>query len=226
MVRPRFRPTGFPFRPRFAAAAVVFLALAGCQSFQVAPAVPSAQDPPAAQTPPAVADYAVCFPDVLELEVAGRPDATGARLVYPDGRLNLGPAGEVFAEGCTATELTRRVADALGVPAQQVRCRVAAARSRVVYLVGNGATKPQAVPYHGPERVADLIQRAGRLPADADVEVRVVRRNVARGEPTETFRVDLAAVRRGDNRTDVVLRPNDEVHVVEDSGVRLAAFFK
>ena len=57
-------------------------------------------------------------------------------------------------------------------------------------------------------------------------DVRVVRRNVARGSATETFRVDLAAVRRGDGRTDVVLQPNDEVHVTEDTGVRLAAFFK
>jgi polysaccharide export outer membrane protein len=170
-------------------------------------------------------DYAVVFPDVLELDVAGRPECSGPRLVYPDGRINLGSHGMVFAEGCTATELARRVADAAGVAPQQVSCRVAAARSRSVFLVGPGADHPRAVPYAGPERVTDFVRRAGGLAAGADAsDVRVVRRNVARGAPTETFRVDLSAVRHGDGRTDVVLEPNDEVHVSADHGVRLAAF--
>ena len=128
---------------------------------------------------------------------------------------------EVFAEGCTAGELTRRIADTVGLPARQVHCRVTAARSRVVYVVGSGTTKPQAVPYHGVERATDLLKRTGSLSAGSEPEVRVVRRNVARGTAIETFRVDLAAVRRGDTRTDVVLQPNDEVHVVE-AEVRLA----
>jgi protein involved in polysaccharide export with SLBB domain len=221
MVRLRSQRTGLSRLPRIAAAAGVF-ALAGCQSFLLAPDPPKPPDPPAAA--PVAANYPVCFPDVLELEVAGHPDCSGARLVYPDGRLDLGPAGEVFAEGCTASELTRRIADAVGVPAQQVRCQVAAARSRVVYVVGSGAARPQAVPYRGAERATDLLKRTGGLPHESDAVVRVVRRNVARGTATETFRVDLAAVRAGDVRTDLVLQPNDEVHVGEDTGVRLAAF--
>jgi protein involved in polysaccharide export with SLBB domain len=219
VVRADQLPPGVPTRPWAAAAAACLLALAGCQSFLGGPPAPKPLDPPAAAAGPVAADYSVCFPDVLELDIAGRPDCSGMRLVYPDGRLDLGPAGAVFAEGCTATELTRRVADAVGVPAQHVRCRVAAARSRVVYVVGAGRSR--AVPYRGPERATDLLRRAGGLPADGDV--RVVRRNVARGAATETFRVDLAAVRGGDTRTDVILQPNDEVRV-EDAGVGLAAF--
>jgi len=157
---------------------------------------------------------------VLDVDIPGRPDCSGPHLVYPDGRLDLGKAGEVFAEGCTAGELTRRIADTVGVPAQQVRCRVAAARSRVVYVVGSGTARPQAVPYRGAERATDLLKRTGAMTVGAEPDVRVVRRNVARGTAAETFRVDVAAVRRGDSRTDVVLQPNDEVHVVED--VRLA----
>jgi len=64
------------------------------------------------------------------------------------------------------------------------------------------------------------------LPAGAEPDVRVIRRNVARGAAIETFRVDVAAVRRGDTRTDVVLQPNDEVHIVDDSVVRLAGFVR
>jgi protein involved in polysaccharide export with SLBB domain len=219
VVRADQLPAGLPTCPRATAVAACLLALAGCQSFPGGPPVPKPPDPPAADAAPVAPDYPVCFPDVLELDIAGRPDCSGSRLIYPDGRLDLGPAGEVFAEGCTATELTRRIADAVGVPAQHVRCRVAAARSRVVHVVG--AAQSRAVAYRGPERATDLLRRAGGLPADGDV--RVVRRNVAGGSAAETFRVDLTAVRQGDARTDVVLRPNDEVHV-EDAGVALAAF--
>jgi protein involved in polysaccharide export with SLBB domain len=210
--------------PRLLVAAAACLALAGCQTLFPKPPPPNPTPPPTADAAPVSPAYPVCFPDVLELEVAGRPECSGARLVYPDGRLDLGPAGEVFAEGCTAAELTRRVADAAGVPAQQVRCRVAAARSRVVYLVGSGATEPRAVAYRGPERATALLRRAGGLPAEVDPDVCVVRRNVARGAPTETFRVDLPAVRRGDARTDVILEPNDELRVADDPGIRLASF--
>jgi protein involved in polysaccharide export with SLBB domain len=171
-------------------------------------------------------DYPVVFPDVLEITVAGKPDCSGRRLVYPDGRVDVGTCGTVFAEGCTAAEITRRVAKAAQVPVQAVSCRVAEARSRVVYVVGPGADHPRAVPYTGPERASELLARTGELsPLAHAAEVRVVRRNVARGAPTETFRVDLAAARKGDVRTDVFVEPNDEVHVIEDRGIILAALF-
>ena len=148
--------------------------------------------------PVASPDYPVVFPDVLELNVAGKPECSGRRLVYPDGRIDLGPHGAVFAEGCTAAEITRRVAAAAGVSAQDVRCQVAQARSRFVYVLGPGADRPRAVPYAGPEGVSDLLARAGGVsPGSHLADVRVVRRNVARGLPTETFHVDLAAVKKG-----------------------------
>jgi len=213
-------------RPRqFLAGIAALVCLAGCQTPLAVPPAANPAAPPVAPAAPVSPDYAVVFPDILELDIAGRPDCSGARLVYPDGRIDLGPFGMVFAEGCTAAELTRRVAEAAGVPAQHVSCRVAAARSRSVFLVGPGADHPRAVPYSGPERVTDLLRRTTGLgPASDPTDVRVVRRNVARGAPTETFRVDLAAVRRGDDRTNVVLEPNDEVHVSADHGIRLAGF--
>src|SRR5262245_38961464 len=102
-------------KPLQLAAVAGMFVLAGCETFPLQPSPPKPPDPPAAPVPVA-ADYPVCFPDVLELEIAGRPDLTSVRLVYPDGRLDLGPGKEVFAEGCTAGELTRRIADAVGVP--------------------------------------------------------------------------------------------------------------
>jgi protein involved in polysaccharide export with SLBB domain len=216
--------TGSLIRPRLVTAAAVVVACAGCQLFHLGPSAPPLLKPVPAAASPVAADYAVCFPDVIELKVDDRSDRSGRYLIRPDGRVDLGPAGEVFAEGCTVEELSRRVADAVGVPVQQVQCQVSSARSRAVYLVGTGATELRAIDYHGPERATELLQRTGSLPGHVDLQVRVVRRNVARGTETETFRVDLAAIRKGDARTDIVLQPNDEVHVAEDSGVRLATF--
>jgi protein involved in polysaccharide export with SLBB domain len=197
----------------------------GCQSLQLDFVSKPAAAPVADAVAPVSPDYPVVFPDVVELSVAGRPECSGRRLVYPDGRIDLGPCGGIFAEGHSARELKDQIAAAAGVPAQQVNCRVAAARSRVIYLVGPGAEHPRAVPFAGPERVAELLQRAGGLSPDVHpTDIRVVRRNVAKGTPTETFKVDLAAVRNGDERTNVVLEPNDEIHVAGEKGITLAAF--
>ena len=139
MVPVRVRLTGLS-RPRPAAAAVLFLALAGCQSFQIAPPPPKAPDPPAAPSPPVAADYAVCFPDVLELEVAGRPDATGARLVYPDGRSAFtlyeddGSTGAYRRGGFALTEIGCEASD------EGIVCRVAAPRGDGAGLVPEGRT--------------------------------------------------------------------------------------
>ena len=167
-------------------------------------------------------EYTVLFPDVVELAVAGRPDCSGQFLVMPDGQIDLGPAGTLFVEGSTVLEVARRVADLTGGSAEQVRCHVAEHRSRAIYVLGPVKGRPRAVPFAGPERVSDLLRRSGGAAREADAnEARVVRRNVATGQAAETFQVDLAAVRAGDARTDVVLEPNDEVHVIETRQARL-----
>jgi protein involved in polysaccharide export with SLBB domain len=221
LVRKTRRTVELSTRPRAVWVAALAL-VAGCCTPRPEQVAPSGAVASVATPSP---DYAVVFPDVIELDVAGRPECSGSRLVYPDGRIDLGSCGVVFAEGCTAAELTRRVADAAQVPAQQVRCQVAAARSRSVFVLGPGADRPRAVPYAGRERVTELLRRTGTLGPDAGAtDVRVVRRNVARGLPTETFRVDLSAAVRGDDRTNIVLEPNDEVHVAPGRPIRLASF--
>lgn len=176
-------------------------------------------------TPPVAADYAVVFSDELDLEVGRCPDCPRHVTVRPDGRISLGQYGEVFAEGRTANEIGQMVACATGARPENVRCQVMPARGRVVHILGPGVSKPQPVTYTGPEHVADVLKRAGNLAVDADqTNVTVVRRNVARGKPTETFPVNLTAIRHGDQRTNIVLEPNDEIHIPEGHGVMLASF--
>lgn len=201
------------------------LVTAGCCTPRHEPAIKTSKKLPAVATPAVTEDYAVVFPDELDLKILGCRDCPERVRVKPDGRIDLGSFGEVFAEGSTVAELRERIAAATKVPEENVGCRVASARSRVVHILGPGAIRPRALAYAGTEHVADFMRRSGGLAPDADLtHVNVVRRNVARGMPAETFPVDLTAIRHGDQRTNLILEPNDEIHVAEGHGVMLASF--
>jgi protein involved in polysaccharide export with SLBB domain len=192
----------------------VLLALAaGCQTCR--PRVDAAlrtAPPPAA---PAAA-YTVACPDRLDLQVAARPEWTGPADVTPDGCVVLDEVGPVRVAGLTPAEVAARVAAAGHLPPSQVQARVAEYRSRQVFLFGMVDGPDRAVPYQGPETVVDLLRRTGGLPPGAEVEVHVVRPNVAAGRRPEVFTVDLEAVLLGgDPSSNVPLQPNDQVYVGE-----------
>ncbi|HZY90873.1 MAG TPA: polysaccharide biosynthesis/export family protein [Gemmataceae bacterium] len=170
---------------------------------------------PAAHGGDSGALYAVHCPDVLELNVVGRPDWDGRRRVGPDGFIGLGDAGPLRVDGLRPSEIAAAVAERAGVPAERVHVRVAAFNSQQVYVFGEVAGSQRAVPYRGPETVLDLLQRAGGLsPAAAPTDVQVVRAHVADGKTPEVFHVDLAAiVLKHDQHSNVRLLPFDQVYV-------------
>jgi protein involved in polysaccharide export with SLBB domain len=163
----------------------------------------------------AAALYAVHCPDVLELNVVGRPEWDGRRRVGPDGFIGLGDAGPLCVDGLRPAEVAAAVARRAGVPPERVHVRVAAFNSQQVYLFGEVAGSQRAVPYQGPETVLDLLQRVGGLsPAAAPTDVQVVRAHVADGKTPEVFQVDLAAiVVKHDQQSNVRLLPFDQVYV-------------
>ncbi|WP_020471933.1 polysaccharide biosynthesis/export family protein [Zavarzinella formosa] len=175
-------------------------------------------------------DYRVAFPDILEVSVPERPDSTGRFLVMPDGNVELGKLGNVFADGKTIAEITQKIAAQAGVPEGQVICRVSQHRSRVVHVFGPGGETPSTLPYAGTERVTDALNRAGLSNHQNLAEVRVIRRNTATGRPEENFLVDLTAIRSGDPQTNLILEPNDEIRLTETSPTfltrTLPAWFK
>ena len=159
--------------------------------------------------------YAVHCPDVLEVNVVGRPEWGGQCRVGPDGYVGLGEAGPLCVDGLRPAEVAAAVAERAGVPAERVQVRVAAFNSQQVYLFGEVAGLQRAVAYQGPETVLDLLQRAGGLsPAAAPTDVQVVRAHVADGRTPEVFHVDLAAiVLKHDQQSNVRLLPFDQVYV-------------
>jgi len=171
----------------------------------------------------AAESYAVGCPDVLEIMVLNRPDLSGRFTVGPDGRIELELLGRPRVEGRTVPEVTRLLASQAGIPPGQVRVRVADYQSQEVYLFGQVNGLQRAVPYQGQETVLDLLQRTGGITAGAaPAEVYVIRTRVAEGQRPEVFRVDLRAiVLNNDQRTNVHLRPFDQVHVGETRQARV-----
>jgi protein involved in polysaccharide export with SLBB domain len=162
--------------------------------------------------------YRCGCPDVLEFNVAGRPDLTGRREIAPNGRVDLSPVGRVRVEGLTEDEIVARAAEEAGLPPGRLRVRVADYRSQQLYLIGQVMGQQRAVPYQGPETVLDLLKRTGGITAGAAPEsVFVVRSRVAEGSAPEVFHIDLQAVITGRNtQTNIRLLPSDQIFVGEN----------
>jgi protein involved in polysaccharide export with SLBB domain len=181
----------------------------------------------AGRKPPAHAldaRYPIRCPDVVEVEVAGRPDLSGKRPVGADGQIAFVGGQALAVEGQTAPEVAREVARQAGLPADRVAVHVASYNSRHVYVFGDAPGLERAVHYRGPETVLDLLQRVGGIPKGTDLgEIRVVRDHVADGRPPEVFHVDLNAILvKHDPQTNITLEPFDQVHIGQNRPARLA----
>ena len=199
----------------------VCLILVGCSGTQFhARSRPRPPDPvAAAPTPAPDIRYRVGCPDVLEVTFADRPERDAYASIDLDGRLPLGDADadRPRVEGMTLDEVRDELARAAGVGPDRVRVTLAAPRSNRVYVHGPVRGRSRVVPYRGPETVTDLLARVGGLPPGSQWnEVYVVRPNVAAGARPEVFRVDVGAVLLDhDPRTNLPLRPSDQVYVGE-----------
>jgi protein involved in polysaccharide export with SLBB domain len=195
------------------------LLLAGCADCRfLKQACPRPPDPQAAaERPTPDAAYRIGCPDVLEVTFADHPEWDVYASVDLDGRLPLEQPGKPRAEGRTLDDVRRELAQLAGVSPERVGVRLAAPRSSHVYLHGPIRGRARVVPYQGPEPVIDFLKRIGGLPPGSKLsQVYVIRPNVAGGGRPEVFPVDVPGVLiANDQRTNVPLRPSDEVYVGE-----------
>jgi protein involved in polysaccharide export with SLBB domain len=161
--------------------------------------------------------YTVNCPDVLDVSIEAHPELSGPREIGPDGRIDLGNIGRVRVEGNTVPEVARLLARMHGLSSNAVRVCVIQYRSQRLYLIGQIAGLQRVVPYQGPETVVDLLHRVGGItPGAAPDSVRVVRSHISAGERPEVLRVDLQAILlRHDARSNIYLRPQDQIYVGE-----------
>ena len=120
----------------------------------------------------------------------------------------------LHVDGLTPPEIARAAADRLGLPSDRVRVGVIEYNSQELYLFGEVAGQERSVPYQGPETILDLLQRVGGVAPGAAVgDIQILRSHVADGTSPELFEVDLAAILRGDQKTNVCLEPFDQIYI-------------
>ena len=168
--------------------------------------------------PHELGDYRLGCADVLEVTFVTQPEWDCAASIGLDGRLSLGAAGKPLVEGLTLVEARAAVAKAARLDEGAVIATLADARAKRLYLSGPENDIRRMVPYLGPERVTAFLERAGALKPNCTElrRIHVLRQNLARNAEPELFPVDLIAVLRyGDDRSDIVLEPSDQIIVGE-----------
>ncbi len=204
----------------------IIMLLAGCagpRQQQLHQAMLADQNP-AAHARDLEYHYQVRYPDVLRIDIHGRPDLSGLRPVGLDGTIDVGRLMSV--DGRTVLQLQRDIALALRLPYSAVRVRVEQYASQQIYLFGEVGNRHRVVAYRGPETILDLIQRIGGPGEGAELnDIHVVRGHVAEGKPPEVFHVDLQAiVTKQDLSTNIRLEPFDRVHIGQTRRQKMSSY--
>ena len=170
-----------------------------------------------------VEHYLVACPDVLQVHVEDRDEFDGLYTVGPDGCLALGRYGSARVEGLTLPGVGQAVGEKIGARSERIQVRVAEFASRQLILVGEVIGRHRTIPYQGAETVLDVLQRVGGITPGAEpTEIYVVRSHLGDLQRPEVFHVDLQAiVIKQDNRTNIRVRPYDQIFVGETRQARI-----
>lgn len=205
----QFVPGGVPA----ALAALVWLMGTGCASSKYADlkAFVQAHD----HGDVAASHYRIEPPDVISINSPTSPEIDGTiQTVGIDGKVSLKLLGEVKVSRLTPLEAASRMEDLLSryYVDPKVQVRVAGARSKKVYVLGQvGTTGP--MPYTGRDTVLDILSRATMTHIAWGTQVKVIRPNADPGERHEIV-VDVDQIMKtGDTRANFLLQPGDIVYV-------------
>ncbi|QSP94490.1 polysaccharide biosynthesis/export family protein [Marinobacter salinisoli] len=174
-------------------------------------------------------DYEVNRGDVLNITVWDHPELTipaggdrspseAGNWVHSDGTIFYPYVGKVKVAGLKVTEirdiLRERLAEYIESP--QVDVTVASFRSKRVYLTGE-VKKPGTQPITNvPLTLLEAVSNANGLTEVADWT------NVTLTRNGETRRYSLRGLyRQGDTRENVLLRPNDIIHVARNDAAKI-----
>lgn len=203
------------------------LALGGCASGHEQTRQALLREAPLSPEAQIAQPYHIGCPDVLRVRCPERAEVSGLLPVEANGCIAVDSLGGLRVEGLTAAEAGTKLADVLGVPATSVQLEVAEYHRQHVYVFGEISGLQHAIPYQGSETVADLIRRAGGLTKEgAPGQVRIIRNAPVPGAPPRVMLVDLQAILlHGDNRTNVLVEPNDQIYVPESKKARFSKCF-
>ncbi|PHQ14449.1 polysaccharide export protein [Marinobacter profundi] len=174
-------------------------------------------------------DYTVNRGDILNITVWDHPELTipagsdrspseAGNWVHSDGTIFYPYVGEVKVAGLKVTEirdiLRKELAKYIATP--QVDVTVASFRSKRVYLTGE-LKQPGTQPITNvPLTLLEAVSNAGGLTEAADWT------NVTLTRNGETKRYSLRDLyRQGDTRENLLLRPNDIIHVARNDAAKI-----
>jgi protein involved in polysaccharide export with SLBB domain len=208
-----------PVPVRAGLVAALALMGAGCGDLRVFHKPGPPAEPPAVAGPQGEPVYTLACPDVLHVRLLDRSGFDVVAAIDVDSRVMLGDSvGSPPVGGHTLAEAKDLIARAAGTTPDKVWLALEDARTARVYLCGPVNNKQRPIPYQGPERVLDFLRRVGALqPGCTDVrDVSIVRPNVAAGEKTQVFHVDIEAIVLDNEPTsNLVVLPGDQVYVGE-----------
>jgi protein involved in polysaccharide export with SLBB domain len=167
--------------------------------------------------------YAVRFPDVLDIEVAQRPDCSGSKALSIDGRISLTPEIVLAVDGKNCAMIAQEIERRLLVAEGSVVVRVQEYRSQKLYVCAEGCCEKSVTAYQGPETIVEFLQRVGVPKGIAPGTVRVVRAHVADGKLPEVFHVDLnAIVLKKNAQSNLRLEAGDRIHFQRNRRSKMA----
>lgn len=187
-------------------AALMLLAvatLAGCASI----------DPqPEPQPEKNYGTYRTAPPDQLLVSVLPEPLLERTVVVRPDGMISFDLVGDIPASGRTLDEIAKEIEAKISEYKRGARVTVALAGSLSISVTLLGEVKvPANFALDRDMRVVEAIGKVGGTSIFASSSnARVIR---VRDGQTTVIPVDLAAIERGDLRTNVWLQPGDVVYV-------------
>ena len=161
---------------------------------------------------PSIEGYVVGAPDELAVHILPDPEINREVRVRPDGMISIDLVGDVQAAGRTPREIALDIQDQIGRFKRDavVNVTVISSPSQFVTVYGE-VVSPGIFALETETRVSEAIGRVGGTRPFANLDaIRLIR---TRGNQTEIFVIDLAAISYGDMRTNYVMREGDLIVV-------------
>lgn len=161
-----------------------------------------------------VKDYQIQAGDQLEIKFFYNPELNELVVVRPDGRISLQLANEIMVAGLTPSELTEQLRKKYSVDIEkpEITVFVRTFTSQRIYVDGE-VNRAGLVTLTSPMTVLQSISQAGGFKDTASMENIIVVRRMDDNQ-LNTMTVDIRkAIENSDLSQDILLMPNDIVHV-------------
>lgn len=186
-----------------AALAVFTTAVAGCADLHPVP--PPQRGSMVSKT------FEVGAADELKVTILPEPMIQESVVVRPDGMISLSLAGDVPAAGRTVSQISADIETRIAQFKRGPKVDVALVKTNSTAITVLGEVRgPRTFPLVKETRVTEALGQVGGLNNFAkDSEIRVIRSG---GDEAFVFIVDVAAIMRGDQRTNIALESGDIVY--------------